>query len=251
MDTNVILKNIDCNALYEWRKVLLDVIHGHPMDNGTAERMIDSFTASLNAANESGDFDLASAEAKDKLNPIRWAKYICEWDDGLVITFSCQVNTRTREVVSMEESNYNPNDDAAVVNEFIELDGKCYDFIQLDECGEPLGLEFWSSDEDVTKFSLFCLYKLSWLRSHNFSEEQYETELSKIEHEEYGNRDDHRRSDVISEFSDVGFGGEIWACFDEFCDSELQDENYIHQLCDNDTDLFANYIRIREEKYDV
>ena len=76
------------------------------------------------------------------------------------------------------------------------------------------------------------LYKIDWKKSHGITEKQemdvvkgyFETQMSPDADEDY----------LFEEYlEDVGYGGELYVCFDEFVESEYADKKYIKTLLDN------------------
>ena len=79
-------------------------------------------------------------------------------------------------------------------------------------------------------------YKLDWMQKHGKTISNLIQALSSAQ-EESG-------EDLILAFDlwelDCGFGGEIWACYDEFIESEYQDEYYMRSLLnDAEWDVYA------------
>ena len=99
------------------------------------------------------------------------------------------------------------------------------------------------------KLSKLCyeLYKLDWKRSHMIT---YEREADSVKDyfeglvDSNGSDREYTYADYSEEF---GYDGELYACYDEFLDSEYRDEDYIKGLLDNDV-LFAMY---KEEQEDL
>ena len=84
--------------------------------------------------------------------------------------------------------------------------------------------------EEEMKSKLYDLYQLDWLMSHGYSLCDVLTALRDAENEamEFGDDDDF---DAITDrFFEEGIGGNIFACFEEFCDAELNDKEYIEDL---------------------
>ena len=88
----------------------------------------------------------------------------------------------------------------------------------------------------------YRLYQLNWIARHGESVSSllmsvlcyYLSEL-----DESGTSAILDTEDKIKELcrnweNDEGFRGEIWACFDEFLDSEYKDEDYMRELLPND-----------------
>lgn len=85
-------------------------------------------------------------------------------------------------------------------------------------------------EEERMKSKLYDLYQLDWMMSHGYSLGDVFTVLRDAENEamEYGDDDDPNV--IVGRFYDEGFGGEIFASYNEFCDAELNDEEYIGGL---------------------
>lgn len=70
-------------------------------------------------------------------------------------------------------------------------------------------------------------YKLDWLLMHGRTLTDLIKELDTLQEE---NPDDSV-SQLFADWEyDFGFGSEIWVCYQEFLDSEYQDEGYMRQL---------------------
>lgn len=85
-------------------------------------------------------------------------------------------------------------------------------------------------------------YQLDWMRSHGKSLDDL------VEHmtESWKNADEKRTFTPIRAFfhvEEAGFGGEIWACFDEFLETEYQDMEYMSGLLNPDE--YAEYLTDR------
>ena len=76
----------------------------------------------------------------------------------------------------------------------------------------------------------YNLYVADWLREHISTErllqEIREYHLTVIE-------DCVEGYDFNAFLEDVGFDGELYVCFDEFCDNEFEDSGYMHELFGN------------------
>lgn len=81
--------------------------------------------------------------------------------------------------------------------------------------------------------SLYEFYKLDWMASHNHTlEELFEQIKEIIVEKSHDNTDavDLVEDSFMSFEIDKGFGGELWACYDEFLECEYLDEDYIDGL---------------------
>lgn len=88
---------------------------------------------------------------------------------------------------------------------------------------------------------VYELYKLDWMNRisidtrRNAVKDYYENLIDKTE---------CSFDDYIEEF---GYDGELYACFEEFCDNEYRDKHYIKKLL-NDDKLYADYEKSLEQK---
>ena len=92
------------------------------------------------------------------------------------------------------------------------------------------------------KEKAYQLYKFDWLASHNYTLDDV---LKKvwiiINHIDF---DIEVEADLLDAFEEVGFNGEIYACFDEFIDSEYQDRQYMECLLGGtESDDYKAYIK--------
>lgn len=81
--------------------------------------------------------------------------------------------------------------------------------------------------------SIYEFYKLDWMASHNHTlEELFEQIKEIIVEKSHDNTDavDLVEDSFMSFEIDKGFGGELWACYDEFLECEYLDEDYIDGL---------------------
>ncbi len=86
------------------------------------------------------------------------------------------------------------------------------------------------------------LYKVDWMRSISAKRQ------AKALKNWYKETDEEEREDYTFEdyLDEVGFDGEIYACYDEFLDNEYQDEEYMQKLLGSKK-LFAEYLKSLEE----
>ena len=81
------------------------------------------------------------------------------------------------------------------------------------------------------------LYKVDWKKSHMITNER---EMDSIR-DYYANLVDndmvYTYNDYLEEF---GYDGELYVCYEEFCDDEYYDKEYICSLLDNEK-LIAMY----------
>lgn len=83
-------------------------------------------------------------------------------------------------------------------------------------------------------------YKLDWIIQHRYT-------LNDLIHSvaEYMEDSDEPLVETVDMWEeDCGFNGEIWACYDEFLDSEYQDIKYMSQLLT--TQEFGRYVEDKE-----
>ena len=97
------------------------------------------------------------------------------------------------------------------------------------------------------KEKAYQLYKFDWLASHGYTLDDV---LKKvwiiINHIDF---DIAVEADLLDVFEEVGFNGEIYACFDEFIDSEYQDNKYMERLLGGtESDDYKAYIKDIEEE---
>ena len=113
--------------------------------------------------------------------------------------------------------------------------------------------------EEQMKQKLYDLYQLDWMMNHGYSLADLMRGMTEIPwyhdgwisdyyEDEYGTEPEGMRADIEGifrawEFDSDAFGGECWACFDEFCGAELTMPDYIQGLLDvaNDEDLVKAY----------
>lgn len=80
--------------------------------------------------------------------------------------------------------------------------------------------------------TLYELYKIDWMQriSPERQQDAIKNYFEEMESEgvEYSNS--NKECSFSSYIEAVGYDGEIYACFDEFCDNELEDKDYIYGL---------------------
>lgn len=79
-------------------------------------------------------------------------------------------------------------------------------------------------------------YKADWLLSHRYSLQDFAAAILEYFLSEKDNFDPAPNPyEIITNWeNDRGFGGEIYACFDEFLDTEFKDEDYMRQILTSD-----------------
>ena len=97
------------------------------------------------------------------------------------------------------------------------------------------------------KEKAYQLYKFDWLASHNYTlDDVLKKVWTIINHIGF---DIEVEADLLDAFEEIGFNGEIYACFDEFIDSEYQDSQYMECLLGGtESDDYKAYIKDIEEE---
>ena len=88
------------------------------------------------------------------------------------------------------------------------------------------------------------LYKVDWKRTHNITAER---EIETIQDYFVGlvdAYDEYTYEDYLNEF---GYNGELYVCFEEFCEAEYLEEDYITSLLGYDDLLIMYKNDIKEE----
>ena len=75
------------------------------------------------------------------------------------------------------------------------------------------------------------LYKIDWKHSHMITKEREMDSIKDYYEGLIDNDSEYTYEDYIEEF---GYGGELYVCFEEFCDAEYYDVDYMRTLLDND-----------------
>ena len=99
----------------------------------------------------------------------------------------------------------------------------------------------------MTQFEMLCyeLYKLDWISTHITSEIMEKTKAAYIDYcLEYldETEDVNTFEDCIEEYGYAN--GCIYACFEEFLDSEYQDKEYMKYLIGDNEALYSYYCQI-------
>ena len=94
-------------------------------------------------------------------------------------------------------------------------------------------IEDWTRNSNIINISKLCyeLYKIDWKHSHNITKD---IEMDKIKdyYESLVDSDiEYTYDEYLEEF---GYDGQIYVCYEEFCDNEYQDKQYMCQLLDNE-----------------
>ena len=82
---------------------------------------------------------------------------------------------------------------------------------------------------DIRKLC-YELYKVDWKHSHITKEREMDS-IKDYYEGLIDNDIEYTYEDYIEEF---GYDGELYVCFEEFCDTEYYDVDYMHTLLDND-----------------
>lgn len=96
---------------------------------------------------------------------------------------------------------------------------------------------------DISKLC-YELYKVDWKHSHMITAER---EMDSIKNYFEGLVDDENEytyDDYIEEF---GYDGELYVCYEEFCDMEYHDKEYMRELLDNDELIKQYYADIEND----
>ena len=83
---------------------------------------------------------------------------------------------------------------------------------------------------DIRKLC-YELYKIDWKHSHMITKEREMDSIKDYYEGLIDNDSEYTYEDYIEEF---GYDGELYVCFEEFCDAEYYDVDYMCTLLDND-----------------
>ena len=75
------------------------------------------------------------------------------------------------------------------------------------------------------------LYKIDWKHSHMITKEREMDSIKDYYEGLIDNDNEYTYEDYIEEF---GYNGELYVCFEEFCDAEYYNVDYMRTLLDND-----------------
>ena len=95
---------------------------------------------------------------------------------------------------------------------------------------------------DIRKLC-YELYKIDWKHSHITKEREMDS-IKDYYEGLVDNDSEYTYEDYIEEF---GYGGELYVCFEEFCDAEYYDVDYMRTLLDNDKLINIYHEDIEEE----
>ena len=96
---------------------------------------------------------------------------------------------------------------------------------------------------DIRKLC-YELYKIDWKHSHMITKEREMDSIKDYYEGLIDNDSKYTYEDYIEEF---GYDGELYVCFEEFCDAEYYDVDYMHTLLDNDRLINIYHEDIEEE----
>ena len=105
--------------------------------------------------------------------------------------------------------------------------------------------------EEKMKKRLYALYQLQWMMIHGVSLDDIFKSMQEdfAGEKEYGNTELDLTELIYGVYEHGFYGGQIWACYEEFCDAELQDESYIKRLVMNVTGGECHMLMKAYEKY--
>ena len=92
--------------------------------------------------------------------------------------------------------------------------------------------------EEKMKRKLYELYQLDWMLVHGYGLPDIIKGMNDheaVDHDSYIHKDENGDSyadvdKIFLDWEDVGFGGSLYVCFDEFCDAELTEVEYMKSL---------------------
>ena len=83
---------------------------------------------------------------------------------------------------------------------------------------------------DIRKLC-YELYKIDWKHSHMITKEREMDSIKDYYEGLIDNDSEYTYEDYIEEF---GYGEELYVCYEEFCDAEYYNVDYMRTLLDND-----------------
>lgn len=91
-------------------------------------------------------------------------------------------------------------------------------------------IEHWDTmDTETFRRECYRRYQLDWMMSHGHSVD--DLGIAVLKGIGGGPVDENREADEFAIWEqDIGFGGEIWACYEEFLDAEYGDRDYMLRL---------------------
>lgn len=96
---------------------------------------------------------------------------------------------------------------------------------------------------DIRKLC-YELYKIDWKHSHMITKEREMDSIKDYYEGLIDNDSEYTYEDYIEEF---GYNGELYVCFEEFCDAEYYNVDYMCTLLDNDRLINIYHEDIEEE----
>ena len=96
---------------------------------------------------------------------------------------------------------------------------------------------------DIRKLC-YELYKIDWKHSHMITKEREMDSIKDYYEGLIDNDSEYTYEDYIEEF---GYDGELYVCYEEFCDVEYYDVDYMRTLLDNDKLINIYHEDIKEE----
>ena len=96
---------------------------------------------------------------------------------------------------------------------------------------------------DIRKLC-YELYKIDWKHSHMITKERQMDSIKDYYEGLIDNDSEYTYEDYIEEF---GYDGELYVCFEEFCNAEYYDVDYMRTLLDNDKLINIYHKDIEEE----
>lgn len=96
---------------------------------------------------------------------------------------------------------------------------------------------------DIRKLC-YELYKIDWKHSHMITKEREMDSIKDYYEGLIDNDSKYTYEDYIEEF---GYDGELYVCFEEFCDAEYYNVDYMRTLLDNDRLINIYHEDIEEE----
>lgn len=96
---------------------------------------------------------------------------------------------------------------------------------------------------DIRKLC-YELYKIDWKHSHMITKEREMDSIKDYYEGLINNDNEYTYENYIEEF---GYGGELYVCYEEFCDAEYYDVDYMCTLLNNDRLINMYQEDIKEE----
>lgn len=88
------------------------------------------------------------------------------------------------------------------------------------------------------------LYKVDWKHSHMITAEREMDSIKNYYEDLVDDKDEYTYDDYIEEF---GYDGQLYVCYEEFCDMEYHDKEYMCELLDNDELIKQYYADIEND----